>query len=148
MDTTHDGMIRPAWSPTTISDSYARKLSGLSQVIEPAVLREMQVPEHNELSTSQWTHLGFTLGVGLTGGALSGQVFAGKPLAGALVGLGGASLGAAIMPPLWLKIVRAGEAGSGAAVISEYTRPSATLRFALATFGLLTLGAGIVYAKK
>lgn len=81
-------------------------LEGLGQ-IQPEALAELAVPESNELDQAQWIGLGITSAVAVVAGAVTAWAVGGKPMSGALVGLGGSMVAFAVFPPVWLTVERA-----------------------------------------
>ena len=81
-------------------------LEGLGN-IQPESLTSMQVPEITELDRDQWTGIAITGAVSLVAGAVTAWAVGGRPLAGALIGLGGSAVAFSVFPPIWLRVERA-----------------------------------------
>lgn len=93
-------------------------LEGLGN-IQPEALSQLAVPETNELDSEQWTGIAITSGVSLIAGAVTAWAVGGKPIAGALIGLGGATVAFAVFPPIWLRVERARCAAAPVAVTAD-----------------------------
>lgn len=125
-------------------------LEGLGTV-SPDGLRELGVPESHELDRDQYGALAASAVAGLVGGAVTGWVIGGKPVAGALVATGGTALAFGLFPPTWLAVerrrcVEPGEAAeaSDVAVVTSFTRPSNGMRAALGVGGVILILLGFI----
>lgn len=100
-------------------------LEGLGN-IQPEALASLAVPETNELDRDQWTGIAITGVVSVVAGGVTALAVGGKPIAGALIGLGGSALAFSIFPPIWLRVERAHCAAPGAADVVDATPAPST----------------------
>lgn len=91
-------------------------LEGLGN-IQPDQLAQLDVPEQHELDRDQWTGIAITGAVSLVAGAVTAWAVGGRPMAGALIGLGGAAVAFSAFPPIWLRVERARCAAAASSVI-------------------------------
>lgn len=100
-------------------------LEGLGN-IQPEALASLSVPETNELDRDQWTGIAITGAVSVVAGGVTAWAVGGKPLAGALIGLGGSALAFSIFPPIWLRVGRAHCASTPTSAVVDATPAPST----------------------